>query len=94
VKLLAPGFQLGSCGAGSSARALRFEAQPKAKGGSMDFRMNDHTYYVSLSEDERKWRVLVSTPTGSWRIPVYEDVEEAEPTILLEPEEEKHRLPN
>jgi hypothetical protein len=56
--------------------------------------MNDQTYYVSLSEDERKWRVLVSTPTGSWRIPVYEDVEDTNPTIVLEPEEEKHRLPN
>ncbi|MGB8581378.1 MAG: hypothetical protein WCD47_11195 [Candidatus Sulfotelmatobacter sp.] len=58
----------------------------------MDFQVNDQTYFLSLAEDERKWRVFVSTPTGAWRIPVYEDGGEAEPLLVLE--EEKQRIPN
>jgi hypothetical protein len=58
----------------------------------MDFQVNDETYFVSLAEDERRWRVLVSTPMGAWRIPVYEDAGEAEPLIVLQ--EEKQRIPN
>jgi hypothetical protein len=62
-------------------------------GDTMDFQVNDQTYFLSLAEDERQWRVMVSTPTGAWRIPVYEDAGEAEPLIVLQ-EERKQRIPN
>jgi hypothetical protein len=58
----------------------------------MDFQVNDQTYFLSLAEDERKWRVFVSTPMGAWRIPVYEDGGEIESLLVLE--EDKRRLPN
>ncbi len=58
----------------------------------MDFQVNDQTYFLSLAEDERQWRVLVSTPTGAWPIPVYEDAADSGPLLMLQ--EEKHRIPN
>jgi hypothetical protein len=58
----------------------------------MDFQVNDQTYFVSLAEDERQWRVFVSTPTGAWPIPVYEDAGESGPLVMLQ--EERHRIPN
>jgi hypothetical protein len=62
------------------------------EGDEMDFQVNDQTYFLSLAENERQWRVFVSTPTGAWRIPVYEDAGEAEPLVVLQ--EEKQRIPN
>ncbi|MGB8989668.1 MAG: hypothetical protein WCC37_23930 [Candidatus Sulfotelmatobacter sp.] len=56
----------------------------------MDFQVNDQTYFLSLAEDERKWRVFVSTPAGAWRIPVYDDGGETEALLVLE----EGRLPN
>ena len=44
----------------------------------MDFQVKDQTYFLSLSEDERKWRLFVFTPAGGCRIPVYEDGGEIE----------------
>jgi len=58
----------------------------------MDFQVNERTYFLSLAEDERQWRVFVSTPRGAWRIPVYEDAAESEPLLVLQ--EEKHRIPS
>jgi hypothetical protein len=58
----------------------------------MDFQVNEQTYFVSLAEDERRWEVLVSTPTGARPIPVYEDAAESRPLVVLQ--EEKHRIPN
>jgi hypothetical protein len=58
----------------------------------MDFEVNDQTYFVSLAEDAKRWQVLVSTPTGAWQIPVYEDAGESEPVLVLQGE--KQRLPN
>jgi hypothetical protein len=58
----------------------------------MDFQVNDQTYFLSLADDERQWRVFVSTPTGAWRIPVYEDAPESGPLLMLR--EQKHRIPN
>jgi hypothetical protein len=59
----------------------------------MDFQVNDQTYFLSLAEDERQWRVLVSTPRGAWPIPVYEDAGDDSDTLVLLPED-KHRIPN
>jgi len=40
----------------------------------MDFEVNDQTYFLDLSEDERQWLVFAQTPTGVRRIPVYVDL--------------------
>jgi hypothetical protein len=56
----------------------------------MDFQVNDETYFLSLAENERQWRVFVSTPTGAWRIPVYDDGGETESLLVLE----ENRIPN
>jgi hypothetical protein len=58
----------------------------------MDFQVNDETYFLSLAENERQWRVFVSGPAGAWRIPVYEDGGESERLLVLE--EDKLRMPN
>lgn len=58
----------------------------------MDFQVHDDTYFVNLAEDERRWLVFVSTPTGSRSIPVYVDMAESEPLVVVQ--EEKHRIPN
>ena len=58
----------------------------------MDFQVNEQTYFLSLAEDEKKWLVFLSTPTGARPIPVYVDGPESEPLVVLE--EENHRMPN
>ena len=58
----------------------------------MDFQVNDETYFLSLAENERQWRVFVSTPTGSRRIPVYDDGSETETLYMLP--EDRRRPPN
>jgi hypothetical protein len=58
----------------------------------MDFQVNDETYFLSLAENERQWRVFVSTPTGARRIPVYDDGGEPESLLVLE--EDEQRVPN
>jgi len=39
----------------------------------LDFQVNNETYFLGLSDDERQWLLFVETPTGTRRIPVYED---------------------
>jgi len=39
----------------------------------LDFEVNNETYFLDLSSDERQWIVLAETPTGLRRIPVYVD---------------------
>lgn len=58
----------------------------------MDFQVNDETYLLSLAENERQWRVFVSTPTGVRRIPIYDDGGETESLLVLE--EDEQRVPN
>jgi hypothetical protein len=58
----------------------------------MDFQVNEQTYFLSLAEDARRWEFFVSTPTGAWKIPVYEDAGESEPLVVLQ--EDRHRMPN
>jgi len=49
----------------------------------VDFQVNNETYFLSLAEDERRWLVFVSTPTGARRIPVYVDAPESEDVKLV-----------
>jgi hypothetical protein len=58
----------------------------------MDFQVNEQTYFLSLAEDERRWLVFVSTPTGARPIPVYVDAPLSEPFVVLQ--EDKRRVPN
>ena len=39
----------------------------------MDFQVNNETYFLDLSDDERQWLVFAETATGVRRIPVYVD---------------------
>ncbi len=45
---------------------------------TLDFQVNNETYFLGLADDEREWVLFVETPTGSRRIPVYEDVPAAD----------------
>ena len=54
----------------------------------MDFQVNNQTYFLDLSEDAGQWHVFVETPTGSRRIPVYDDAAMLEDVPVLV--EDKH----
>jgi hypothetical protein len=60
----------------------------------VQFQVNDQTYFLSLAENERRWVVFTSTPTGAMSIPVYVDGAESEDLILVQEEEDKKRVPN
>jgi hypothetical protein len=60
----------------------------------VQFQVNDQTYFLSLAENERRWLVFTSTPTGAMSIPVYVDGAESEDLILVQEEEDKNRVPN
>lgn len=55
----------------------------------MDFQVNNETYFLDLSEDERQWLVFAQTPTGVRRIPVYVDAPASDELLVLV--EDKHR---
>ena len=56
----------------------------------MDFEVNNETYFLDLSDEERgQWIVMAQTPTGMRRIPVYVDDITADDLPLLV--EDKHR---
>jgi hypothetical protein len=54
----------------------------------LDFEVNNETYFLDLSPDERQWIVFAETPTGLRRIPVYVDgpIIEEVPVLI----EDKH----
>jgi len=56
--------------------------------------VNDQTYCLSLAENERRWLLFTSTPTGAMSIPVYVDGAESEDLILVHEEEDKKTIPN
>jgi hypothetical protein len=59
----------------------------------LDFQVNDQTYFLGLADDERRWLLFVSTPTGTRPIPVYVDApEESDQLVVVQ--EEKQRIPN
>ena len=60
----------------------------------MDFQINGETYFVDLAENERRWEVMVSTPTGARSIPVYEDAPDFERLTIVVEDEKKRRIPN
>jgi hypothetical protein len=60
----------------------------------LDFQVNDETYYLGLSDDERQWLVFVETPTGSRRIPVYVDGPEADDVTMVLEDKDKRKIVN
>lgn len=61
----------------------------------MDFQVKDHTYFLTLAEDEKQWQFFVSSPTTrAQQIPVYVDTPESVKLIVLEDEEKLQGLPN
>jgi hypothetical protein len=59
---------------------------------SLDFQINDETYFLEL--DERRWQVLVSTATGARSVPVYEDAAEFDDFTLVVEDKERRKIPN
>jgi hypothetical protein len=56
----------------------------------LDFQVNNETYFLDLTDDERgQWLVFAETPTGVRRIPVYVDEPIADNAPVLI--EDKHR---
>ena len=60
----------------------------------LDFQVNNETYFLSLAENERQWLVLVETPTGTRRIPVYVDELPSEDLTLVLEDKEKRKIVN
>jgi len=60
----------------------------------LDFQVNNETYFLSLAENERQWPVLVETPTGTRRIPVYVDELPSEDMTLVLEDKEKRKIVN
>jgi hypothetical protein len=60
----------------------------------VDFQVNGETYFLSLAEDERRWLVFVSTPTGTRPVPVYVDVPEVEDFTVVVEDKQKREIPN
>jgi hypothetical protein len=60
----------------------------------LDFQVNGETYFLSLAEDERRWQVFVSTPTGSRPVPVYEDAEESEDVRIVIEDKDRRQIVN
>ena len=60
----------------------------------MDFQINEETYFLSLAENERRWEVFVSTPTGARSVPVYEDAPEFLDLTLVVGNKDKRDIVN
>jgi len=58
----------------------------------LQFEVNGQDYFLNFVEDERRWFVLVPTPTGVTRIPVYIDGPNYERIGLSE--KDRHNVPN
>jgi len=53
----------------------------------LDFQVHNETYYLSLAENERQWRLFVATENGARSVPVYVDAPEFdEVKIVIEDE--------
>jgi len=60
----------------------------------LDFQVNGETYFLSLAEDDRRWQVFVSTPTGPRSVPVYEDAEESEDVRIVIEDKDRRQIVN
>ncbi|MFZ0807558.1 MAG: hypothetical protein WAN03_15290 [Candidatus Sulfotelmatobacter sp.] len=62
----------------------------------MDFELNNETYFLDLSDEERgQWIVMAQTPTGMRHIPVYvDDVMTADDLPLLVEDKKRRKIVN
>ena len=60
----------------------------------MDFQVNNETYFLDLSEDERQWLVFAQTPTGVRRIPVYVDAPVDDDLPLVVEDKDRRKIVN
>jgi len=63
-------------------------------GTNLDFQVNNETYFLDLSEDARQWHVFVETPTGTRRIPVYDDAVALEDVPVLVEDKTRRKIVN
>ena len=66
----------------------------RTRGYELDFQVNNETYFLDLSEDERQWLVFAQTPTGVRRIPVYEDLPFADDVPVLVEDKDSRKVVN
>ena len=60
----------------------------------MDFQVNEQTYFLDLSEDERQWLVFAQTPTGIRRIPVYVDAPVSDDVTVVVEDKDRRKIVN
>jgi hypothetical protein len=60
----------------------------------VDFQVNGETYFLNVAEDEARWLVFLSTPTGARPIPVYVDVPESEDLKVVVEDKERRKIVN
>ncbi len=60
----------------------------------LDFQVNNETYFLDLSDDERQWLVFVETPNGPRRIPVYDDAEPFGDVKLVIEDKDRRKVVN
>ncbi len=60
----------------------------------MDFQVNNETYFLDLSEDERQWLVFAQTPTGVRRILVYVDAPMDDDVSVLVEDKKRRQIIN
>ena len=60
----------------------------------LDFQVNNETYFLDLSDDERQWLVFVETPNGPRRIPVYDDAEPFDDVKLVIEDKDRRKVVN
>ena len=62
---------------------------------TLDFEVNNETYFLDLSDDERgQWIVMAQTPTGMRQIPVYVDELTADEFPLMVEDKKRRRIVN
>ena len=60
---------------------------------TLNFEVNSENYFLDLSEDSG-WLVLVETPTGTRRIPVYVDAPESEDVRVVVEDKKRREIVN
>lgn len=60
----------------------------------MNFQVNNENYFFGVAPDEESLLVMVDTPTGTRRVPVYVDAPELENIKLVIEDEESRETVN
>ena len=63
-------------------------------GMTVNFEVNDQTYFLDLAEDTKEWLVFVDTPNGPRAVPVYQDAPPFEDVKLLIEDHDKRKIVN